>query len=281
MRIRHVVVILFALAVSGCSQLQLLYAFADDKIESEAAFFLDLTPERETVLTAETAKLVRWHRSDMLPRYAERLRSAADRIDRDDLSKMAVDEQIAGIRNLLAATVEGMAPFAANVLEGYSEAAQIAHLRDRFAERAAERAAELEAPPQEQIDRRAEKAADRFATFIGELSPAQREIIRRYFVESADRPATWQRLRAARRTAFLDFLATGPDKAEIASFLPRILLRPDQIVGPEYRALADDWWSRFAAWMVEIAATLTPAQRRHLGATLRAYAEDMQALSTS
>ena len=41
------------------------------------------------------------------------------------------------------------------------------------------------------------------------------------------------------------------------------------------------WWSRVAAWIVEIAATLTPAQRSHLGATLRAYAEDMQALSTS
>lgn len=278
---RLALLIMIALAASGCSRLQLLYSFADDRIESEAAFFLVLTPARQSLLETETANLVRWHRSDMLPRYAARLRAAAARIDRGDISEKAVGEEIARIRDLLAATVEGMAPFAANVLAGYNGPDEIAHLRARFAERRAERRAELQAPPEERIDRRVRKAADRFESVLGDLSPAQRLVIRRYFMETAGGTTAWQRLREARRAAFADYLATRPEKGEIARFVPRILLHPEHIVGREYRILADGWWSRFSEWMAEVAASLSPEQRRHLSATLRAYADDMLALSTS
>ena len=115
---------------------------------------------------------------------------------------------------------------------------------------------------------------------MGHVTPAQEKIIQRYFEGISNMPARWQQMREIRHQAFVDFLAERPDRESIARFLPGILLRSGEVVGPVYTQLADSWWQGFTGWMVEMAGSMTPEQRVYFARTLRGYAEDMVDLST-
>jgi hypothetical protein len=105
-------------------------------------------------------------------------------------------------------------------------------------------------------------------------------MVRRYFADVAGSSKPWQRVHEDRRRAFLAFLAGRPDQDRIAKFLPRILLHFDEVVGPEYKRLADAWWARFTDWMVEMMGSLDAKQRQHFSTMLWDYADDMIDLSS-
>ena len=268
------------IALSGCSRFKLLYSFTGEAIQQQAEFYLDLTTEEEIALEQNIDALVRWHRAEMLPQYARFLRDAAADIDRGDLSEASVSATIVDLRRLLEATVEGSAPYVATVLSDHTRPEKLVHLRARMAERLAESREDLNVPRTEWIEAKTESAIGRFEIFFGTLTDRQNGMVRTYFAKSADWNEPWQKVREDRREAFLTFLAETPGRDQIEFFLPRILLRSEEIVGPEYKQLADAWWARFTDWMVEMSLSLTPEQRRYFSATLRGYADDMTDLST-
>jgi len=268
------------IALSGCSRFKLLYSFTGEAIQQQAEFYLDLTTEEEIALEQNIDALVRWHRAEMLPQYARFLRDAAADIDRGDLSEASVSATIVDLRRLLEATVEGSAPYVATVLSDHTRPEKLVHLRARMAERLAESREDLNVPRTEWIEAKTESAIGRFEIFFGTLTDRQSGMVRTYFAKSADWNEPWQKVREDRREAFLTFLAETPGRDQIEFFLPRILLRSEEIVGPEYKQLADAWWARFTDWMVEMSLSLTPEQRRYFSATLRGYADDMIDLST-
>ena len=282
---RHVlkrlgILLLVALALTGCSQFKVLYAFGGEAIRGEAEFFLDLTEAEEAALAENVDVLVRWHRMEMLPKYAAFLSMTADRVENGSLHTPDVKETIIRMRSLLKETVEGASPIVAGVLADHTTPQKVAHLSERMRERLAERRAEMEGDWEEWTVERTERAVDRFERFMGHVTPAQEKIIQRYFEGISDMSARWQQMREIRHQAFVDFLVERPDRESIARFLPGILLRSGEVVGPVYTQLADSWWRGFTGWMVEMAGSMTPEQRMHLARTLRGYAEDMVDLST-
>ena len=266
---------MLGLAASGCSRFKVLYSLGGEAIQSEAEYYLDLTDEEEAALGQSVETLIAWHRSKMLPRYAAYFRDSTVRIDQGALDEGSVRAAIGEIRILLTETVEGAAPHVAGVLAGHTKPRKLSHLRARMAERTVERRAELEVPQSEWLTERTERSVRRFERFFGDLSKAQVAMVRRYYADTAGSSKPWQRVREDRRQAFIGFLAGRPDQDRIATFLPRILLRSDEIVGPEYKQLADAWWARFTNWMVEMMGSLDAKQRQHFSATLRDYADDM------
>ncbi|MEL0019511.1 MAG: DUF6279 family lipoprotein [Rickettsiales bacterium] len=269
-----------AIALSGCSRFKLLYSFTGEAIQQQAEFYLDLTTEEEIAFEQNIDALVRWHRAEMLPQYARFLRDAAADIDRGDLSEASVSATIVDLRRLLEATVEGSAPYVATVLSNHTRPKKLVHLRARIAERLAESREDLNVPRTEWIEAKTESAIGRFEIFFGTLTDRQSGMVRTYFAKSADWNEPWQKVREDRREAFLTFLAETPGRDQIEFFLPRILLRSEEIVGPEYKQLADAWWACFTDWMIEMSLSLTQEQRRYFSATLRGYADDMIDLST-
>jgi hypothetical protein len=273
-------VLVLGLALSGCSQFKLLYSFGGEAVQSEAEYYLDLTDEEEAALGQSVETLVAWHRSEMLPRYATYFRGSSARIDQGALDEVSVRTAIGEMRMLLTDTVEGAVPHVADVLAGHIEPRKLNYLRARMAERTAERREELEVPKMEWLTERTESSVRRLERFIGDLSEVQIAMVRRYFADTAETLRPWQRVREDRRQAFLAFLAGRPNRDQIAQFLPRILLRSDEVVGPKYKQLADTWWARFTDWMVEMMGSLDAKQRQYFSTTLRDYADDMIDLSS-
>jgi len=268
------------IAVSGCSRFKLLYSFGGEAIQSETEFYLDLNEEEEAALERSVGELISWHRAEMLPRYAEFFRNGAEAADNGALDELQVRSAIQEMRALLRQTIEGAVPHVAAVLAGHTKPRKLNHLRARMAERSAERREELEVPKLEWLAERTESSVRRFERFFGDLSEAQVAMVQRYFADTAGSSNPWQRVREDRRQAFLAFLAGRPDQDRIAKFLPRILLHSDQVVGPEYKLLADAWWARFTDWMVEMMGSLDAKQRLYFSTTLRDYVDDMIDLSS-
>jgi len=264
-----------AVAISGCSRFKILYSLGSEAIQREAEYYLDLSEEEEAALSRSVDNLVSWHRRKMLPRYAAFLKEAAVRLDEGQLGSTAVEAMIVRMRRLLKETIGGASPTVAGVLVSHTAPWKVAHLQDRIDERLSKRRSEDEIERAEWVEERTERAVERFERLCGGLSPAQEAIVRHYFEGKADSRQRWQEMREKRQRAFVNFLAERPDRQSIDGFLPRILFHSEEIVGPEYKALADAWWTRFTGWLVEIEASLSPAQRAHFAKTLRDYANDM------
>jgi hypothetical protein len=274
------ILILLVIAVSGCSQLKLVYSFGGDAIQNETEFYLDLNEEEGAALERRIEELVSWHRVKMLPLYAEFFRKGAEAVDRGALDEPRVRLVIEEMQYLLRQTVEGAVPHVATVMVGHTKPRKLNHLRARMAERSSERRKELEVPKLEWLSERTESSVRRFRRFFGDLSEVQVAMVRRYFAETAGSSKPWQRVREDRRQAFLAFLSGRPDQDQIAKFLSRIMLHSEEIVGPEYKRLAVAWWARFTDWMVEMMGSLDANQRQYFSKTLRNYADDMIDLSS-
>jgi len=278
--IRIWVVVIFALAVSGCSQFKLLYSFSGEAIESEASYFLDLDDAEQTALEAKTDELVDWHRVQMLPQYADFLRRTADAAEAGPLDEPPVRQTVSNLRQLLRATVEGASPFIADILVKHTHPKKLEHLRGRMKERNAERRAALDEPLDVRIKSKMDNAISRFERFFGDLTPQQTAAVRRYFEEREKTSTAWMNFREERGRALLAFLGERPGRDEIAQFMPILMLRSKQVIDPRYKQFSDNWWARFTDWMVEISTSLTPEQRRHFSQVLRDYAQDMIELSS-
>lgn len=274
------ILILLVIAVSGCSQLKLVYSFGGDAIQNETEFYLDLNEEEGAALERRIEELVSWHRVKMLPLYAEFFRKGAEAVDRGALDEPRVRLVIEEMQYLLRQTVEGAVPHVATVMVGHTKPRKLNHLRARMAERSSERRKELEVPKLEWLSERTESSVRRFRRFFGDLSEVQVAMVRRYFADTAGSSKPWQRVREDRRQAFLAFLSGRPDQDQIAKFLSRIMLHSEEIVGPEYKRLAVAWWARFTDWMVEMMGSLDANQRQYFSKTLRDYADDMIDLSS-
>jgi hypothetical protein len=274
------ILILLVIAVSGCSQLKLVYSFGGDAIQNETEFYLDLNEEEGAALERRIEELVSWHRVKMLPLYAEFFRKVAEAVDRGALDEPRVRLVIEEMQYLLRQTVEGAVPHVATVMVGHTKPRKLNHLRARMAERSSERRKELEVPKLEWLSERTESSVRRFRRFFGDLSEVQVAMVRRYFADTAGSSKPWQRVREDRRQAFLAFLSGRPDQDQIAKFLSRIMLHSEEIVGPEYKRLAVAWWARFTDWMVEMMGSLDANQRQYFSKTLRDYADDMIDLSS-
>ncbi|MEE3094435.1 MAG: hypothetical protein VX340_10135, partial [Pseudomonadota bacterium] len=68
------IIVIFALAVGGCSRLKFLYSLSGEAIEIEVGYFHEQNEDEQTALEAKFVDLFDWHRVQMLPRYADFLR---------------------------------------------------------------------------------------------------------------------------------------------------------------------------------------------------------------
>jgi hypothetical protein len=267
---------LAALLLSGCSSLKIAYSFADSVLEGRAEDYLDLSAEQETDLKRQTAALIAWHRKTMLPKYAVFFRAQADIAEAGGWSRDQLSAAFTRFRALVDETVEGAAPFVAEVLAGHTTPEKLKYLEARMAEYIAEhRAQETKETPEQAVDGWVERRAERISRFTGPLTNEQLAVIRRYSESGMDKTMRWLENRELRQGALVTFLRAEPTRADLARFVHRILLHGHEIVDPAYRAIVEERWALRERMYFDVLKTLGDGQRRELVQTLRSYASDM------
>jgi len=268
-----------ALFLGACSSVKLLYTFADDLVESQAEDHLLLDDDGEVHLRRQINALFDWHRARAMPGYARYFRTQAKIVEQGAINRVTVAAAVKGLRRHLNELTVGAAPFIAAVLVEHRAPDNVAYLRKRMAEKLQDRLDKLKQPLDKRIEQRVERIVENFERFTGDLKAPQRRIIRRYASASVTDVKTRILNRGLRQRAFIDFMSRQPSETAIAVFVRQILLRPDEIVDPDYKAFSESRWSRFETLLFDVFSSLSPAQRIIFADALREYSHDINDLS--
>lgn len=273
-------VIVLAVILTACSSIKILYSLLDDFIWDSVEFHLNIDDDAEKEFTElKVREMVDWHRSKMLPIYARHLRQQAEFLENDKMSEARLTESFKVGRGLIEATVKGAVPFAAKVLIRHRSKERRTYFLARMSERLAEKIEQLNEPRPERLAKRIERIIDNFERFTGDLSEQQLLTIRSHAERSIEDIPYRLANRRLRQQATIDFLATQPNEAAIAGFLTTLLLRPYEIVQPEYKEFSTAAIERFKGMLFKVVLAMTPKQRNKAAATLREYADDFVALA--
>jgi hypothetical protein len=265
-----------ALLVSGCSAVEFAYNNAPAWVSWKVDHYLDLREEQARELDARVAEFFTWHRAKALPRYAELADEAAARLargaSREDFvwGYDAIREQ--------ARESLGRAGAAMGDLLDRLEPSQIAHLEAALAEdnrRYARRF--LAGAPAERRSRRLERLLHTLEDWLGELSDAQRERVRRFNEGAPLNAGLRDRERRRHRAELLALLRARRSGGALADWAAHW----DRGREPEFaranRAFADGLFTMLA----DLERTLSARQRAYVVTRLREYARDFRTLAGS
>ncbi|MBO6948723.1 MAG: hypothetical protein JJ855_12160 [Rhodospirillales bacterium] len=268
------------LALSACSSVKLFYGFADNALESRAEQYLDLDAADEKLVREEVARLVAWHRTAMLPRYAAFLNRQADTNDKGPWRREDVAAAFTEFRVLLDDTVAGAAPYISRVLARHTAPSKVDHLEAQMAAYIAEeRLEEQEAPFDELLEQRVDRRVANLERFIGPLRDDQVEIVRLHTRPTVGDRMLWLDQLEKRQRALADYLRRDPASAALAAFVYQLVLRGYDIVDPSYKNVSAARWRKLEALYADVMASLSEEQRLNLSRTLRGYAKDILELA--
>jgi hypothetical protein len=260
--------------LAACSSTRLAYDNADWLLRWRATSFLDVHGEQSSRLDAHIATFLAWHRSNALPHYARLADDAAARVARG----LSREDLVWGYDSLLAqlrVDVRRAAGEIAGLLDTLS-AEQIAHLEQRIGEDNREFAEEnLAGTPQKRRDARLRRNVERLEDWLGTLTDAQMERVRRY---SERAPLTDELRDRDRRRRQADLLAMVR-KREAGARLADWAAGWDRGRDAGYDAAARRNVEEFLDMLLDIERTMTPEQRLAVVARFRGLAEDFAKLA--
>ena len=272
-RLRALVLAL-TLLLGGCSSTELAYNNADLMLRWRATSFLDVHGAQSDRLNVHISTFLAWHRRHALPQYASLVEDAAARLERGPSRA----DLVWGYDAFLGQARESVRAAAAEIagLVDALSAEQIEHLEERIAEDNRRFAKEnLAGTVQERRESRRRRNVQRLEEWLGELTEAQLERVKRY---SERAPLTEELRDKDRRKRQADLLAivrareSGRRLADWASGWDR---GRDPAYEAAYRAQVDEYLDMLA----DILATLTPQQRRTVVTRLRGLAGDFTRLA--
>ncbi len=276
------VLLAFALVLTACSTIKLGYENLPRLAVWQADSYLSLDDDQEAALNRHAKALQRWHRQEQLPVYAEFLRRTEEQ-----LTGQVTDEQVAEWRRTVLTAwpplADRLAPAVAEIGVGLRPE-QLAHLQQVLA-KANEKAARdyLPADPAKRVEARIRRLTDRAESFLGDVSDAQRQLIRRSARTMTVNEDAWWQVRLARQKSVLDLLAYLSREKPAADVATR---RSRQMLGSLFGAPAGALDAPLAAssgdgdrLTVQLLALSTPEQKRNAIRRLTGYREDFSLLA--
>ncbi len=266
--------VLALLGATSCSQLKLGYGWADWMMERQIAKYLDLSRDQRAFTREVVASYLRWHRVHLLPEYADLLRQLAALNEQDRLDAQNLDVLYSRGEILYRRTVAGFLPGMAQVL-ARQHGEQVSVLERRMQDRHSDLAAQLSKPEDELTAHRVKSFAGVLEDFLGEVTPAQEQILRQRL--HAQRAEPWLHHRETRARALVLALREGAQPGAIEDVLRQWWLGEAPTL--EYARYRQSLLTTVKHMLYEVLAQLTPRQRQHLTETLRDYAQDLADLA--
>ncbi len=265
---------------SGCSAVKLLYGQADILIESWADKYVELDDAQEDIAYRNVDRWLAWHRTAMLPRYAEFMRGVARNHHRGNYDRARFDRAALEVRHLMEDTARGSFPLMAEVLVTLTPT-QINSFHRKLEERADEAREKWAKPSPEVIEDGIDRFESMLEMFVGDLTEAQERDLRARALPLYDREPLWIDNRRRRNAAVVGFLRNGPNQGEIQEFLEPWLLRPYEFSAAGYTDYAEGFRRDIEGIVFEVFASLTVEQRATLIESMNSYADDLADLATS
>ena len=159
--------------LTACSSTQFFYTFANKFIQDEVEYFIDLNEEDKVLLSQKVSEMVSWHRTSMLPSYANYLDEIAKRLEEVDDEKVLVNMALAKGRLLIEQTVLGLTPYASKFLVKYQTSKDIKFIEKKIKKRQEERLEEFLQSNETLYEDRVDRLTSNFERFFGTLNDEQ------------------------------------------------------------------------------------------------------------
>ena len=280
-RITYRIVILTGLIsfLTSCSSTRFIYTFADEFIKDEITYFLKLDEDEKILLNKQVSEMVNWHRTSMLPRYADYLNSIANKLENDEYSANDISKLMANGRFLIEETVIGLVPYASKFLINHQTSESIDYMEKKMLNRRQERMIELSKSEDILLKERLERLTSSFEGFFGDLKDSQLTILETHARLTLNESRIRLHNRTLRQKVFIRFLRTQPTEVQLSNYLNTLLLKGYVITNPSYQAFSEDSLNRFQFLLVSLLATSNLTQRETIINKLRDYSKDFKTVS--
>ena len=275
---RVLLVCAIAALLSGCSAMRLAYTNADTYLSWQANRFLRLSSEQRAEVDQRIARVLAWHRTQALSKYAQLAEEAAARVARglahEDLA-WAAETINAQAREALVAAARETAPLVDRL-----SPEQLLHLEGRLAQENRKFVEEfIEPSPAQRRERRLRRTVEQIEDWIGSLSEAQLERVKRYSRETVIAVGLRDAHRRRMQAEFIAIARTREAHSRLAGWAARIF--PEKELGLEaaHAAAVRANQAEYLQMFIDIDRGLTPAQRHRAVARLQAFADDFRNLA--
>ncbi|GAA4324364.1 hypothetical protein GCM10023144_05860 [Pigmentiphaga soli] len=275
-------IVVAALALSGCSGLRLGYDHADTVIAFRMNDWFALSGDVEDAAKDGVRRVKAWHRREELPQYAAMLREVDARLaDPRPLTAAEVLTMQQRVTQRLLRVGDRVASEFAPVLAGFGP-----RQRERLAAKIEDsnrdfRKENVDRPLARLRERRLDETIDRYEFWLGRLDRAQRERIRQWIdgVDPDPQGRLAQRLR--RQQTFVAIVDAAPSvpQAQTAASLRALFADFDTPADPAARERRQAMLAGWAAMTADLINGATPAQRTRARERLRSMEEDFTVLS--
>ncbi|MDP4590025.1 MAG: DUF6279 family lipoprotein [Burkholderiaceae bacterium] len=274
------------LFLTGCSSVKLAYSSSPALIQYQLDSYLDLNDAQEATLKEQLQKFKAWHEQNALPVYAQTLK--AWRVELKTGKQFTVDDILqkqAVLEEALMAMGAQAAVRLAPVLVTLTPE-QRRRLSQEFAEKNAEYQEEqvkVAMTPKGQ-EERLEEVIDRYKDWLGDLTLAQKQLIKTWLDNRGRMVALWAQERMARQEALLDLIQESQDHGSAeraAQALQAYFVSLSNYRVADIQKLSVERRVQLAQLTASILNSMTLAQRRMLEAKLTDYANDFIELASA
>ena len=278
--IYHIAILICLISfLTTCSSTRFIYTFVDEYIKDEITYFLDLNEDEKVLLSQQVSQMVNWHRTSMLPKYANYLNNVANKIESEQYSADNIRKILTNGRFLIEETVSGLVPYASKFLIHHQTTENIKFMENRMLNRRQERIMELSKPEDILYEERLERLTTNFERFFGELKDSQKMILESHTHLTLGESRVRLHNRTLRQKVFIRFLRTQPTEVDLTNYLNTLLLKGHTITNSSYQAFSEKSLNRFHTLLVNLLANSSKVQREKIINKLRDYAKDFKAVS--
>ncbi len=282
-RLSRSVALIIAISLLGaCSAVKLAYNQAPDVTYWWLDGYFDVNEQQTPKLRDELSRLFAWHRASELPKTADLLAQAAQRMAGEisaDQACRVVDQGRRLIDNVISQAMPALADLAPTITP-----AQIEHLKRKYAKNtdAFERDF-MQGSAQSRQAKRLTQAINRSEMLYGKLQEPQIAVIQQMVASSPFDAATSLKERQRRQQEMILMLtqlsAAQASPANAAKALREYVQRTWESPEPTYRAYALRMTQQACQSFASVHASTTPAQRANAVKVLKGYETDLRALA--
>ncbi len=272
---RLLCLVLAVVSLAGCA-LTLTYRHADWLIEWQADHYFDLSSGQRKNLRARTQQLLRQHRVEALPRYAEFLGDFKERVRRG-LTRDDLDWAYAAFDRFRLDLVNRALPDTSALLNTVT-ASQVRHI-EQVLHREEQKAREsMPRSSDARGEARADKALDWARKWVGPLAAWQKAQLRTDVRMLPDMEPVWLESRSQRRNELLALLRQ-PGTTQAADGLRRIVSPAGEEMSSTRLRMDGEWRTGVTAVLLRLDGMLTLRQRQHLIHSIEELIDDIRTLS--
>lgn len=261
---KHIAALLiFTLALGGCSRVGLAYRNLDVIIPWTLGDYLDMNGEQKDWFNERLKEHLSWHCTTQLPGYLDWLDRLQGMVESNQITDAALQQRTAEAKQAIAETAREITPSAIELLQGLDDK-QVAEMNDAFAKDLRKRQKEYVEPPvAQQVKERGERMEKRLGDWLGPLSDRQKQRVAQWSAALGDQNTQWIANRAHWQQQFSAAVAQR-QSPQFPQRIETLLVNRERLWTADYRKAYANTEAQARSLFVDLMAESTPQQRERL-----------------